>query len=261
MPYLETKLGKINYKIKRKKNSPFIVFIGGLGSNISSREDQMKYFSKYFSVLIFDNLGSGKSNKPDTDYSMEMFASNCNEIMELLKIPSAHIIGNSMGGMIAQVFASKFPKKVNKLILACTCSTRDKISKEIISISKKIVNNVGLKEIWFNALLLGYSRDYVERNFMNYKKAKVSNNQNEIEGYLNQCKAIESLNNTNYLKKIKAKTLIIFGKNDLIVPPKKSMSMAKYIKSSEVIGFPGGHGFWKEYQDIVNKEVIDFLAD
>ena len=73
MPYLETKLGKINYKIKRKKNSPFIVFIGGLGSNISSREDQMKYFSKYFSVLIFDNLGSGKSNKPDTDYSMEMF--------------------------------------------------------------------------------------------------------------------------------------------------------------------------------------------
>ena len=161
MPYLETKLGKINYKIKRKKNSPFIVFIGGLGSNISSREDQMKYFSKYFSVLIFDNLGSGKSNKPDTDYSMEMFASNCNEIMELLKIPSAHIIGNSMGGMIAQVFASKFPKKVNKLILACTCSTRDKISKEIISISKKIVNNVGLKEIWFNALLLGYSRDYV----------------------------------------------------------------------------------------------------
>ena len=93
------------------------------------------------------------------------------------------------------------------------------------------------------------------------KKAKVSNNQNEIEGYLNQCKAIESLNNTNYLKKIKAKTLIIFGKNDLIVPPKKSMSMAKYIKNSEVIGFPGGHGFWKEYQDIVNKEVIDFLAD
>ena len=90
MPYLETKLGKINYKIKRKRNSPFIVFIGGLGSNISSREDQMKYLSKYFSVLIFDNLGSGKSNKPDTDYSMEMFASNCNEIMELLIIPSAH---------------------------------------------------------------------------------------------------------------------------------------------------------------------------
>ena len=140
MPYLETKLGKINYKIKRKKNSPFIVFIGGLGSNISSREDQMKYFSKYFSVLIFDNLGSGKSNKPDTDYSMEMFASNCNEIMELLKIPSAHIIGNSMGGMIAQVFASKFPKKVNKLILACTCSTRDKISKENLGFYDKILS-------------------------------------------------------------------------------------------------------------------------
>ena len=47
---------------------------------------------------------------------MEAFAENCNEIMTRLKIPSAHVIGKSMGGMIAQVFASKFPRKVKKLV-------------------------------------------------------------------------------------------------------------------------------------------------
>ena len=186
--------------MKGKTNKPFVFFIGGLGSTISSWEDQIKYYGKFFSILTFDNLGSGKSAKPKIDYSMEIFADSCFEIMNKLNLPSAHVVGKSMGGMIAQVFASKYPKKVNKLILACTCASRDKIGKEIISVSKKIASNIGLKEIWFNALLLGYSREYVERNFSDYKKSKVENNKSDIDGYLNQCKAIESLDNIQHLK-------------------------------------------------------------
>ena len=232
-----------------------------MGSTISSWEDQINLYAKDFSLVVFDNLGSGKSEKTKINLSMEAFADNCNEIMTRLKIPSAHVIGKSMGGMIAQVFASKFPRKVKKLVLACTCATRDEVSKEIISISKKMASQVGLKEIWFNALLLGYSRNYIERNFKFYKNSTILNTEEEVQGYLNQCKAIEDLNNIHYLKKIKAKTLIIYGKNDLIVPPNKSLEMTKYIKKSEVIGFPGGHGFWKEYKSIVNKEVLDFLIN
>ncbi len=261
IPYLKTKLGKINYSIKRKSNKPYVFFIGGLGSTISSWEDQVEYYKNHFSILTFDNLGSGKSAKPQINYSMEIFAENCYEIMSKLDLPSAHVVGKSMGGMIAQVFASKYPKRVNKLVLACTCASRDKIGKELISVSKKIASNVGLKEIWFNALLLGYSREYVESNFSDYKKNKVENNKSYIDGYLNQCNAIESLDNIKYLKKIKSKTLIIYGKNDLIVAPKKSIEMAKFVKWCQVIGFPGGHGFWKENKTLVNEEVLNFLVD
>ena len=212
-------------------------------------------------MLTFDNLGSGKSAKPEIDYSMEIFADNCIEIIRKLNISRTHVVGKSMGGMIAQVLASKYPKNVNKLVLACTCASRDKVGKEIISVSKKIAKNVGLKEIWFNALLLGYSRDYVDRNFSTYKNSKIKNKEKDIRGYLNQCKAIESLDNIDYLKRIKAKTLIIYGQNDLIVSPKRSIEIAKFVKNSEVIGFPGGHGFWKENSNIVDKEVLDFLIN
>ena len=115
--------------------------------------------------------------------------------------------------------------------------------------------------MWFNALLLGYSREYVSNNFNAYKKTKLDNSENSINGYLKQCDAIEKLNNIKYIKKIISKTLIIHGKNDLIVDPKKSYELALHIKNSQLISFPGGHGFWKENVSLVDNEVIDFLIN
>ena len=232
-----------------------------MGSDITSWDKQVENYRKYFSILVFDNLGSGKSDEPRSGHSMEIFASNTLEILDHLKIRKTHMIGKSMGGMIAQVFAGKYKNRVDKLVLGCTAATRDDIGKEIINIAKKTAKNVGLKELWFNALLLGYSREYVSNNFNSYKKTKVDNSENSINGYLKQCDAIEKLNNIKYIKKIISKTLIIHGKDDLIVDPKKSYELALHIKNSQLISFPGGHGFWKENVSLVDNEVVDFLIN
>ena len=261
MNILNTKLGRINYVVKHQPKKPYIFFIGGLGSTISSWDDQFEYFKKSFSMIAFDNLGSGKSSNIDRPLTMEIYADSCLEILQQLKIKKVHVIGKSMGGMIAQVFAAKYSGKVKKLVLACTCSSRDRINQEIIDVSEKIVSKVGMKEIWFNAMLLGYSRDYVKANFSKYKKTKFSDSKEEIKGYLNQCKAISKLDNNYYLSQIKSDTLIIYGKNDLIVPPEKSCEMARFISNNQVISFPGGHGFWKENKELVNPEVLEFLIN
>ena len=221
----------------------------------------MEYYKRYFSVLVFDNLGSGKSDEPKSNHSMEIFASNTLEILDQLKIKKTHVIGKSMGGMIAQVFAAKYKNRIDKLVLGCTSATRDNVGKEIIDIAKKTAKNVGLKELWFNAFLLGYSREYVNRNFNTYKKTKVDSSEDSINGYLKQCVAIEKLNNKKYIKKIICKTLIIHGKDDLIVDPKKSFELALHIKNSQLISFPGGHGFWKENVNLVDNEVVEFLVN
>ena len=82
MGILNTRLGKIHYLYEYKKNKPCIFFIGGLGSNISSWDEQEKFFKDYFSILRFDNLGSGKSSNIDDSLTMEIYAENCNEIFE-----------------------------------------------------------------------------------------------------------------------------------------------------------------------------------
>ena len=105
-----------------------------MGSDITSWDKQVENYRKYFSILVFDNLGSGKSDEPRSGHSMEIFASNTLEILDHLKIRKTHMIGKSMGGMIAQVFAGKYKKRVDKLVLGCTTATRDNIGKEIINI-------------------------------------------------------------------------------------------------------------------------------
>ena len=251
----------MNYRLYKNKDKEFITLIGGLGSNISSWDNQIKLYKKHFSILVFDNLGSGKSDEPRDANSMELFADNTFEILNLLKIKKTHIVGKSMGGMIAQVLCSKYPRYINKLVLGCTAASRDNVGKEIIAIAKKIAKNVGLKELWFNALMLGYSRDYIMRNFKEYKNTEVLTNKKNLDGYLKQCKAIERLNNIKYLSRIKCETLIVYGKNDLIVDVSKSHELAKLIKNTQTISFPGGHGFWKENGDLVDQEIIDFLIN
>ena len=58
---------------------------------------------------------------------MEIFASNTLEILDQLKIKKTHVVGKSMGGMIAQVFAAKYKNRIDKLVLGCTSATRDNV--------------------------------------------------------------------------------------------------------------------------------------
>ena len=76
----------MNYRLYKNKDKEFITLIGGLGSNISSWDNQIKLYKKHFSILVFDNLGSGKSDEPRDANSMELFADNTFEILKLLKI-------------------------------------------------------------------------------------------------------------------------------------------------------------------------------
>ena len=77
-------------------------------------------FANQFRVLTFDQRGSGLSEKPDMEFSMALLADDTAALMEHVGFASAHIIGVSMGGMIAQEFALRHPHKVRSLVLGCT---------------------------------------------------------------------------------------------------------------------------------------------
>ena len=77
-------------------------------------------FANQFRVLTFDQRGSGLSEKPDMEFSMALLADDTAALMEHVGFASAHVIGVSMGGMIAQEFALRHPHKVRSLVLGCT---------------------------------------------------------------------------------------------------------------------------------------------
>ena len=97
-----------------------LVLIRGLGSNADHWYPQIPPFSSFFRVISFDNRGIGRSNKPDGPCTIAMMAEDTAGIMDAMGIQKAHIMGLSMGGMIAQEFALRFPHRVHGLVLACT---------------------------------------------------------------------------------------------------------------------------------------------
>src|SRR5262245_7624149 len=97
-----------------------LVMIHGAQGDQSMFAGIIPSFSDQFRVLTFDQRGSGLSEKPDMAYSMAMFADDTAALMDHVGFASAHILGVSMGGMIAQEFVLRHPHKTRSLVLGCT---------------------------------------------------------------------------------------------------------------------------------------------
>ena len=81
---------------------------------------QIDELAKQFQVVWFDNRGVGKSERPNIPYSMKMLVDDLKGLMDFLEVQQAHLIGHSLGSMIAQHFALSHPERINKLILMST---------------------------------------------------------------------------------------------------------------------------------------------
>lgn len=261
MPY--TSANKINIYYESSGKGKPVVLIGGLGSNISSWTAQVPIYSDIFRVIYFDNRGMGKSDKPDTTYSTEIMADDTIALLDNLGIDKASFIGKSMGGMIAQWIGIKYPDRVDKLVMGCCSASRDDVGNEIIRTGREIATHAGMKTVWLTALFLSYSRKYIETNLSSIKEnlSKIHDNTEDLTGYLRQSAACEQHDVIERVSEIGAKTLVIFGKYDFITSPEKTKLMASLIPSSKLIGYDAGHGFWREKQKEVDRDIIEFLSE
>ncbi len=240
-----------------------VVLIGGLGSQVQSWATQVPIYSEHFKVVVLDNRGAGKTDKPDEPYSLEQMADDVAMLMDAIGIESAHIVGKSMGGMIGQWLGIKYPEKVRKLVLGCTCAARDEVGDEILRLGREIASKLGMKAVWLAALFWGYSRVYIERNLPTIRSAKsmIEESPQVIRGYLRQNEACERHNTSKLVGKIKAPTLVMLGERDLIVSPSRSRELAELIPGARLVAFPDvGHGFWRERQEEVDRIVLEFLS-
>ncbi len=112
---------QINYETYGNKGPPLIMILG-LGQDMATWGLQISELSSHFKLIVFDNRDSGKSSLCKENYSTEDMAQDTIGLMDHLGIERAHLLGTSMGGMIAQQVAIKAPERVNSLILAGTTS-------------------------------------------------------------------------------------------------------------------------------------------
>jgi len=98
-------------------SGPALLLIHGIGDNSTAWEPVHSYLARRFTVIAPDLLGHGQSDKPRADYSVAAYANGMRDLLSVLDIEKATVVGHSLGGGVAMQFAYQFPQLVERLIL------------------------------------------------------------------------------------------------------------------------------------------------
>ena len=264
MPRVKVNGINIDYMVEGQGEP--LVMIMGLGGARGSWRYQTRFFKKYYRTVTFDNRGVGNSDKPAGPYSIKMMVDDTIGLTDYLGIDKAHVLGVSMGGMIAQELAINHPERVNKLVLGCTFAKAGRsadspeMNKAMEAFGKSPLDEESQRKLISEMLDLSFntrsSRVFV-RPF-----AKVAIRFYSITGIIEQMKAVSRHDTIDRLKMIKAPTLVITGSEDRLVNPASSEVIAKLVPNAKlVIISGGGHTFFMEMHSDFNTEVLHFLKD
>ena len=273
MPFAKINNVEINYHTVGDGQP--LLFIAGLGVDNMCWIYQVPEFQELFKVIVFDNRGIGKSTGSIAPYSIRMMADDAVELLKYLNIEKSHIVGTSMGGMIAQEIAINYPNMVDKLVL---CSTFAKPQNMVEIIMKGVKDIIGYNaldifginphrlvfEKLFSYLLQQiFSEEFLLENkkLIEETLRKYLSKLTYVETFLKQTGAVYTHNTLDRLNLIKAETLIITGMEDKLVVPECSDILAEKISRSKLRKIEHAeHGMHFEMPDIINKIVIDFLS-
>jgi 3-oxoadipate enol-lactonase len=241
-----------------------ILLIPGLGSDAGTWATFLPDLKNYKAILL-ENRGSARSTKPEGDYTTETMAQDSLALLDHLGIEQVHLIGKSMGGMIAQLIAARHPQRVRSLVLACALMRHDSYGEEMLEMGRILAEKCGLFETYRLSFLLSYSKEYCMKNRSRLEEARrllaEIGSTELLQGYLGQSHACEAHDSRHDAIQIKAPTLVIAAKHDTITTPEQSRDLAAAIPQAELVVFPEGkHGFWREFPEEVNPVVLNFLG-
>ncbi len=253
MPKVKVGDIKIYYEIK---GAGFpLVMIQGIGCSLEWWDPCLiEALSKMFKLVVFDNRGTGRTEISDKKYTMKLFADDTANLMEVLGISKAYILGISMGGMIAQELVLGYPQKVAKLIL-CSTGTQWCFSQEaskIFAVATELSQEKLTEMILAQKIASDFPNDFVrdrpfmvflfasdfvrkhpelvERLFLRAAKYPISK-----EVWDRQLDAIREFNSQERLKEIEVPTLILHGRKDVEIPPKNAAILAKAIPNAKLV--------------------------
>jgi pimeloyl-ACP methyl ester carboxylesterase len=254
----------LNYKV-HGDGEPLVMVMGFGGPRLGWFH-QIRAFRKYYRVVTFDNRGIGGTDKPKESFTLETMMEDTLGLMEHLGIDRAHVLGYSLGGMIAQELAIRHPERVSKLILASTVSTTRQLSPELrekLGLGEEFSDEEARQVDPMKAMGFLISMSFNKWWYRTFLPAMVPvmSLLRWSKGLKGQKDAVVGLDTADRLPRIQAPTMVMVGTKDKVTPPEASEEMASGIPGAKLVKVAGGaHGYALEMRKEFNKEVLDFLS-
>jgi pimeloyl-ACP methyl ester carboxylesterase len=262
------KVGDISIYYQVHGTGDPLVLIYGYAGHSGLWFRQIPVLSKEYRVVAFDNRGVGRSDKPDTLYTMATMAGDTAGLLDIIGVDAAHIFGISMGGMVAQHIAINYPRRVISLILGCTsCGGVHSIQPEPETVEALFdferLKRMTHEEVTRQAMPFCFSQEFIENHpdIVEERVAKQLDYRTPAHGARRQVEAITGHDTYELLPKIELSTLVIAGDADRLIPVENSRILASKIPEAELVILKGvGHEFFIEAAEEVNRTVLDFLG-
>ena len=226
---------QIAYEIlgTRQADRPWLVFSHSLACDHTMWDPQTAHF-RDFRILRLDTRGHGKSSAPAGDYTLELLADDLKAVLDALSIKACHYVGLSMGGMIGQQFALKYPGRFATLTLADTTSRYPAEARAVWDERLALVRSRGMDAIvpstlerWFTAPFREREPDVVARIGQLIRSTSVA-------GYAGCAYGISRINLTARLASIDCPALVLVGDADLGTPPSMAEEIVEALPGSRL---------------------------
>ena len=243
-------------------DGPPLLLIHGLGYARWGWEPVADRLAERFRVLLFDNRGIGESEAPPGPYTAAAMAEDAAQVLDEAGAERAHVVGTSLGGMVAQELALAHPERVDRLVLACTTPggagafPLPQRTLALIAEAPSLAPEVALRRFVENALADDAPEELVGRIYAHRLASPP-----DPDGWQAQAAAGASFDALDRIGDIGAPTLILHGTDDGVVDARNAALLAERIPDARVRLFEGrGHLFFWEDPDGFVSAVEEFLA-
>jgi pimeloyl-ACP methyl ester carboxylesterase len=255
---------KLHYEVYGQGDP--ILMINGLSIPAVAWVFQVRDLSPHYQVITFDNRGVGETGVVEGEvYTIAQMADDAAGLLDHLGVKRAHVIGTSMGGTIVQELAIRHPKRVRSLVLGATWVKADSRFLYVIESWMRLAQRMTPEERFRDVLApWAYSPRLFERPGAVeevLKRTLAYPFQTKPEGIERQGRGLLGWHGSRAkeVRKIRVPALVLVGRDDILTPPAFSRELARLIPKARLKILPGGHGFFAEEPEAVNRAILAFL--
>ena len=263
MPFVSATDGtRIHYEVTGRVGRTPVLMIQGLGASKNAWNLQRIAMATRFRIISFDNRGAGRSDKPTEPFTLEQMADDALAVLDAAGVETAHVVGASMGGVISQIVAVKYPHRVRSLTLVCTACRNHPWRQELLQAWAKTAADKGMIEVGKEAAQWVMSPRSFRRLVPAFTWMGPLAALRPRHSFVSQIDAILNTREdlVDQLSTITAPTMVIVGNQDILTPRGDSEEIAERIPNAELVVISGAaHGLMMEHSSTFNRILIEFL--
>ncbi len=239
-----------------------IVLINGLADDVESWLAQTgDFLSAGYRVLRIDNRGIGASSKPAGPYSSRMLADDAKALVDLLGVTDFHLMGVSMGGMIAQEYVLAYPGDPRSATYACTYAAPGPFCSRMFAMWADMAPVLGVPFVMRDVTLWAFTLPFFTERAGDLEEFETAMRYMDqpVHAYLAQLAVIQNHDTTDRLSQITVPSLVLAGEEDILIPVALSRRIHEGIPGSEWATTKGGHACLWEHPAEFNQTFLDFV--